>query len=72
MGWARGSSIFDDIIDSLIEAEVDDSQKEIIYARLIETFTSHDCDTLYECLQKDDVFDKVFKQIESDYYEEDC
>ena len=72
MGWSRGSTIFDDIIDALLEAEVDDSQREIIYTRLIDTFQSHDCDTLFECTKKDDVFDKTLKQIDADYYEDDC
>jgi hypothetical protein len=64
MGWSRGSTIFDDIIDSLIEADVDDEQRKLIYTKLIETFQDYDCDTLFECMKKDPIFDKVFKEIE--------
>lgn len=71
MGWSSGSGIFDDIINALLEAEVDDEQRQIIYTKLIETFTYFDCDTLFECMGKDEVFDKVLKETDEDLYEED-
>lgn len=71
MGWSSGSEIFSEIIESLIEAEVEDSQRETIYNRLIEVFVDMDCDTLYECLDKDSVFDKCLNELYPDETEEE-
>lgn len=73
MGWSKGSGIFDEIIDCLVETEIDDDQREIIYNKLVEVFIDYDCDTLDECIGKDDVFDRVFRSnfsIEKDDEEE--
>lgn len=60
MGWASGSSLFSDIIDAVVECEIDDETRKMLYEKLIPTFEDEDCDTLDECVGKDSMFDSVF------------
>lgn len=73
MGWSSGSSIFSEIIDCLLETDIDDDSRESIYNKLIEVFVDYDCDTLYECMKKDPVFDKCLNELypEDEYIETD-
>jgi hypothetical protein len=63
MGWGSGSSLFNDLIDALNDADCDDAQRYAIYSKMVDAFTDHDWDTLDECVGKDDQYDKVFREI---------
>lgn len=41
-----------------------------IYFDMIEAFESKDCDTLYEVLELDPVFDEVFENFHPEYEED--
>lgn len=71
MGWASGSSLFSDIISSLLETDIDDDAREKVYMSLIPAFESFDCDTLMECMGVDKVFDKAYQQINPEYFDEE-
>lgn len=62
MSWASGSYLFSEIIESLIRNRVDPSIRAEIYTDLIDAFENADCDTLYECVGDDFVFDRIMKQ----------
>jgi len=63
MSWKSGSSIFDEIINHLMETVDDDQLRKDIYSGLIEIFENHDCDTLYECQNQDEAFDEVWDEM---------
>ena len=59
MSWKGGSEIVSLIISNVKE-KMDSEDRETLYKELIEYFEEADCDTLYECLKEDPVFDKVY------------
>lgn len=69
MGWSSGSLIFRDLINTLVDAEIEDEVRSQIYESMIQTFEDYDCDNLDECLGKDKVFDDVFKELNPEYFE---
>lgn len=60
MSWKGGSELMGLIINNVVD-RMDPEDREILYKELIEYFEDSDCDTLYECLEQDVIFDKVFK-----------
>ena len=66
MGWASGSELVSRVIRVLTEHVGDDDLREAIYADLIPIFEDHDCDTLDECLNEDEAFDKAYRTIYDD------
>ena len=60
MGWASGSSLFSDIIETIQFHVPDEDTRGNMYVELISAFEAADCDTLDECLGEDPVFDSVF------------
>lgn len=68
MGWASGSALFSDLIDSLIEADVSDEQRKIVYDLMYDAFRDMDWDTVDESMEKDPVFDKVVREKEPDWF----
>jgi hypothetical protein len=61
MSWSGGSEIMSQIISN-IKDKMDPEDRETLYKELITSFEDKDCDTLYECLNEDSVFDKVYKE----------
>ena len=57
-----------EIIETLMETVSDDQHRAEVYSSLIDIFEDHDCDTLNECLEIDEVFDEVYREK---YPEED-
>lgn len=76
MSWKSGSEIMSQII-SHVKDKMDAEDRETLYKELITSFEDRDCDTLYECLEEDSAFDKVFKEhsffamTETDFSEEE-
>lgn len=66
MGWNRGSEIFNDLIDILNDTGLDRTQREEVYRKMIHSLEEHDWDTAEECLGKDEVFDKIYKEFYPD------
>lgn len=63
MSWARGSQIMTEIIETLMDTlSDDDNSRAEAYSALIDIFEDHDCDTLDECLNIDEVFDDVYRE----------
>lgn len=60
MGWSSGSEIMSLIIQG-VKDKMDPEDRDSFYKDLIEYFENEDCDTLYECLEQDIVFDKAYK-----------
>lgn len=52
-----------DIIDAVVECEIDDETRKMLYEKLIPIFEDEDCDTLDECVGKDYMFDSVFHTL---------
>ncbi len=66
MGWSKGSMIMTEIIENFVETISDDEYRAEAYSALIDIFEDHDCDTLHECLEIDEVFDDVFHEKHPD------
>lgn len=64
MSWKAGSKLFDGIIETLNNCDVEDDTRKLIYEELITLFEDQDCDTLDECVGEDKVFDLVWKEHE--------
>lgn len=61
MSWSEGSEIMSQIIAN-IKDKMDPEDRETLYKELITAFEDKDCDTLYECLNEDSVYDKAYKE----------
>lgn len=70
MGWARGSEILTEIIESVKSIVTDHEDRETLYRQFIEIFENNDADTLDECLGIDRTFDKVYKEYFEEYDQE--
>lgn len=60
MGWASGSDVAYPIIKAAKKHIKDDKVREKIYIALIDAFEDADCDTLYELVGIDPIFDQFF------------
>lgn len=70
MSFSRGSELFEELINILNEVEVDSDQRKQIYEYMIDVFEDYDCDTLYELMGKDKVFDSIMNERKEDDLEE--
>lgn len=70
MGFSRGSGLFEELINILVEVEVDSDQRKQIYEYMIDVFEDYDCDTLYELMGKDKVFDSIMNERKEDDLED--
>lgn len=61
MSWKGGSELMSLIISNVKE-KMDAEYRETLYKELIEYFENEDCDTLYECLHEDSIFDKAYDE----------
>lgn len=66
MGWASGSRLASELIESFSEIIDDDDLRKQIYASMIESFEKFDCDTLDECCGFDPAFDEAWDEYTSD------
>lgn len=62
MGWASGSRMMSEIIESVMENVSDEAEREDLYSDLIGIFEDFDCDTLHECLEIDEAFDEAYRE----------
>lgn len=62
MSWKDGSELMSLIIAN-VKDKMDSEDRESLYKELITYFEESDCDTLYECMSEDPVFDRVFKEV---------
>jgi hypothetical protein len=63
MGWSSGSRIMTEIIEAAKDTISDDAERLDLYKIMIDIFEDHDCDTLNECLEIDDVFDEAYEDM---------
>lgn len=77
MGWSSGSEIMEGVIKSIkqrteyVQGSCGDPQPMIyvtdVYEILIHEFeTIGDCDTLYECMDLDPLFEQAYKNVNPD------
>lgn len=69
MSWKSASEIMDIVIENIV-GKMDPEDREILYKELIKYLEDADCDTLYECLNQDAIFDEVYKEFSSFIEEE--
>lgn len=62
MGWARGSDIFNDLIDAAKKYIPKENRREF-YKKMINSFEDCDWDTQNECLGNDPIYDKLIKEM---------
>lgn len=64
MGWASGSPIVGEIIETIDELVSNYQTRVEVYKRIIEIFEDADCDTLDECLDEDSpAFKEAYNSI---------
>jgi hypothetical protein len=63
MGWAKGSGLFERLIEVLFDKVDDPDTREEIYVEMIAAFEDLDCDTLQECLGEDEAFDSALRLV---------
>lgn len=66
MGWASGSDVAYNMINVILENVPDDDVRRILYETLINSLEDLDCDTLYECVGVDPVYDEFFDDSEAE------
>lgn len=73
MGWARGSGLMNEVIDTLKRHVPDPDQRRKVYNELIGAFEDLDCDTLYECYDdgKDTAFTQAWEKLGKHTQEDD-
>ena len=77
MSFARGSEVMDSVIKVILEHVEDFDVRVLIYEEVANTIWEMDGDTLDECLDKDDAYNKALENIgyldeeEEDYTLED-
>lgn len=62
MGWASGSSLFDEIIKAMKKNVRDAKTRKKIYKPIIRAFRDDDWDTEYECRGVDKAFDEALSE----------
>lgn len=70
MGWASGSSMLSEIIEVINENVESEESRLQIYRRLIDIFEDRDCDTICECVDEDETFDKVLRERDPEWYDD--
>jgi hypothetical protein len=63
MGWASGSGLFSNLIETLKDNVKEHETRKIIYEEFIALFEDADCDTLDECVGIDTAFDEVWEEL---------
>lgn len=63
MGWARGSDLFDEVIDVIQPAVKKVEKRKKMYRKLISAFEEADWDTMDECLGRDPAYDAVYEEM---------
>lgn len=67
MGWASGSRLLGNIIETLEDSEVvtklDDAEIQRIYFNIIVDFSNYDCDTFDECVGMSKHYDLAFREF---------
>lgn len=73
MSWANGSSLFSEIIKTLMDNIDDEDTRSSIYNDLIPAFENADCDNLFECTGIDPAFDLIWEDMhpDEDYFEDE-
>ena len=62
MGWAGGSRLMSDLIES-VKNNVDNFESRVdLYPEMIKNFEDADCDTLDECLGEDEAFGEAWNR----------
>lgn len=72
MGWSSGSELASKMIE-LIDYLYDDKNEPIIldiYHDMIVAFEDCDCDSLHECIGESSLFDKAYKEMYPELYQE--
>lgn len=62
MGWSKGSSIFNEIIKSLLKHVPDENTRYTIYCEIIPVFFDSDWDTENECVGLDPAYDRWYNE----------
>jgi hypothetical protein len=71
MGWASGSRLVSQLIESAKDTISNTSERSYFYEQMIEIFEEFDCDTMDECVGVDTIFDEVWEKYHpSDDYGE--
>ena len=52
-----------EIIEAAKDTISDDAERLDLYKIMIDIFEDHDCDTLDECLEIDDIFDEAYEEM---------
>jgi NAD-dependent DNA ligase len=71
MSWSSGSELMDSVIDALKSVK-DANIRKNVYAALIPAFEDMDCDTLYECRDRDDAFATAYDEIHPEEFMSFC
>lgn len=66
MGWSGGSTVMNDIIDTLREIK-DQGLKQRLFKGIIEALEGSDWDTQDECLGQDPAFDAALAELYPDW-----
>lgn len=67
MGWASGSGVMNEIIDTM-QDEIDDvDQRRRVYKGIIEAMEGNDWDTQDECIGQDPAFDAALQELHPDW-----
>ena len=72
MGWASGSSLFDAIIEAVMDEVPDKEKRKRIYKPIFDEFQAHDWDTEDECVGLDPAYDEMYNEYlkERGWYDE--
>lgn len=62
MGWASGSRLMSDLIESVKDNVESYESRVDLYIEMIHNFEDADCDTLNECLGSDPAFDEAWNR----------
>jgi len=73
MSWKTGSTLFSEIIKTLMDNIDDEDTRASIYNDFIPIFENADCDNLFECTGIDPAFDLVWEDMhpDDDFFEDD-
>lgn len=63
MSWSSGSEVAREIIVVVKKNVKDDKVRTKIYEKLIDIFEDQDCDTMYECIGVDKVYDRLYNEL---------
>jgi hypothetical protein len=63
MGWASGSRLASELIDAAKATITNEVERTSFYEQMIYAFEDADCDTMDECVGRDEVFDEVWEEL---------